>query len=342
MGLWSGRNFEPVLRFLSGIIILPFLAQLPSSLLKKMDWGIILAAIGVCIYAVVSAFVLSEGRAENYFTCAITFGNVSLLLGFWSFISLYWDLDTSQLSQLKKILKLVGFFAGIYASCLSGSKGGWIALPLFIFIVIDLFKQRKILSKKYVAVLFSGCIILGVVSADFVSARINLMISTLKAYETGNVESSVGYRLQLWKGAIYIFKKHPILGVGKGKFQEAASQLATQEIIAHGPTIHKHAHNEILFMMAEFGIPGLIVLLVFYFGTFIHFYRYRKHKDITIKTAAYMGLILGVGLVVFGLTEVIFIKVKEIGFFVVMTCLFLGIIASRQRELRCQSRYYMY
>jgi O-antigen ligase len=154
--------------------------------------------------------------------------------------------------------------------------------------------------------------------------------------------ASFHQRLELWRAALHTFKKYPILGVGKGKFQQETTQLAEKGIVIPTITEYKHAHNEVLFMMSEFGIFGLIVLLVFYYGSFIHFYRCRHHLDITIRTAAYMGLVLSVGIIVFGLTEVIFIKVKEIGFFVVMMSLFLGIIASRKRELSSQAKYYMY
>lgn len=329
-GGWSGRNFEPILRFLSGLVILPFLAHIPSTFLKKIDWGIALAAIAACIYAIVSVFILSAGRAANYFTCAIAFGNISLLLSFWSLMFLYWDENPSQ---LKKSFKIVVFFMGLYTSFLSGSRGGWLAIPLFILIAVSLFRPRKIFNKKDAVLFLVGFIILGATSANFVSHRITPILDHVKSYQGGDVTSSAGQRLELWKGSIHTFKQNPILGVGQGKFQKATKQLAEKKVISEVVTVYKHAHNEVLFMMAEFGVGGLIVVLGFYFCIFMQFFSYCRHPDVTIKTAAYLGLTLSAGLVVFGLTEVIFVKVKEIGFFIVMICLFLGIITSRQREL---------
>lgn len=339
MQLWSGRTIEVALRFLSGIIIFPFIACHPSSFLRRIEWGIIAGAIAACIYAIISVSVYFEERASNFFINSIMFGNISLLLGFWSLASLYWDLDNNE---FKENLKIVAFFAGFYASILSGARGGWIAIPLLIFITINLFKDRNFLNKRYMKVFFAGCVVLGIVSSSVIFSRVGQVVNDINFYKEGVVETSTGHRMQLWKGAITIFKEHPIFGAGKREFRQEIKNLANKGLIASEVTTYYHAHNEVLFMMAEFGVAGLVVLLIFCFGFFIYFYKYRKDKDIFIKAAAHMGLMLSGSCIIFGFTEVVFDRLREIGFFVLMPCLFLGIIASRQRELRCQAKYYIY
>lgn len=336
LGSWSGRTIEVILRFLSGILIFAFLAEIPSSSLKKIEWGIVLAAISSLAYALLTTSMYRSSRAYNFFMCPIMFGNISLLLGFWSLVSLYWD---NNPHLFKKTIKLFTFFGGIYASVLSGSRGGWIAIPLLVILLVSFLKSNYYVSKKYKTILFIGCIILGIISINPIYTRLSYVSSELKLYTTESVDSSTGQRLEMWKGAFLIFKENPVFGAGKGNFQESIKKLTSQNIVSTLVEQYKHAHNEILFMMAEFGSIGLFTLLLFYFGCSIHFYRNRRDNDLTIKTASYMGLMLSGGYIIFGFTEVIFDRVKEIGFFVTMVSLFLALISSRKRELYHQSEF---
>lgn len=331
MGSWSGRTIEVILRFLSGIVIFAFLAEAPSFYLKKIEWGIVVAAMSSLTYALLTTSIYQSQRAYNFFMCPIMFGNISLLLGFWSLISLYWD---SNPSLFKKSVKLLAFFAGIYTSILSGSRGGWLAIPLLIILLFNFLKTYYYLNKNHKRLFFTGCILLGFASINPIATRLN-QISSLYTTQCG--DSSVEQRLEMWKAAFLIFKENPVFGIGKGNFQQSIKKLADQDIVSKLVEEYKHAHNEILFMMAEFGSLGLIALLLFYCGSTIYFYKYRQNDDLIIKASAYMGLMLSSGYIIFGFTEVIFDRVKEIGFFVTMVSLFLALIASRKRELYHQS-----
>ncbi len=330
MNSWSGKTIEVILRFLSGVVILTFLAKSPSLFLKRIEWGIVLGTVSSFIYALLTTSIYHYPRAYNFFMCPIMFGNISLLLGFWSLASFYWDENPSL---FKKIVKFIAFFVGIYTSILSGSRGGWVAIPLLTILLFTLLKTHFYLNIRYKVIFFISCIFLSILSVGSIYNRLGTIPEQLKLYTMKNADSSTGQRLEMWKGALLIFKENPILGIGKGNFQESIKKLADQGIVSNVIEKHKHAHNEALFMMAEFGSLGLITLLLFYFGTFIHFYRYRQDNDLTIRAAAYMGLMLSSGYIIFGFTEVIFDRVKEIGFFVTMASLFLALIASRKREL---------
>lgn len=332
IGPVSGRNFEVILRFAAGFVILPLAASSPIKKLKNIEWGIIVGAFSVFFFAVLTVFIMNEetGRGGNFFTNAITFGNISLLLGFWSLISLGWD---NKDSFLKKTLKFIAFFAAIYASFLSGSRGGWLAIPFFVWILMHITLFKSSLRKKHIVTFAILCFILGIFSKDFISNRLGEVVTDLKLYQTGITETSIGERVQLWKGSLIIFSENPIFGVGRGNFKKEIQNLATHGTITNNVTQYDHSHNEILFMMAQFGIIGLIVLLLFYYCTIASFYPYLRHQDATIKTSAHMGIILSSGFIIFGFTEVFFDKVKTIGFFIVMASSFLGIIASQKRNL---------
>ena len=69
---------------------------------------------------------------------------------------------------------------------------------------------------------------------------------------TGKKYSTYVDRIYMWRWAIYLFAKHPLLGVGTGGYKEAILAEGGEEGIAH-------PHNNILHMAVSFGIIGLFV-----------------------------------------------------------------------------------
>lgn len=83
---------------------------------------------------------------------------------------------------------------------------------------------------------------------------------------TGAVESSIerlgqgnfGYRLVMWRDAVKIALDHPLIGVGIGEYGRAQYSVAA----AHPLTVATpYAHNLILEIAAQFGIPAAILLV---------------------------------------------------------------------------------
>lgn len=83
---------------------------------------------------------------------------------------------------------------------------------------------------------------------------------------TGAVESSIerlaqgnfGYRLVMWRDAVKVALDHPLLGVGIGEYGRAQYLVAS----AHPLTVATpYAHNLILEIAAQFGIPAALFLV---------------------------------------------------------------------------------
>jgi O-antigen ligase len=108
-----------------------------------------------------------------------------------------------------------------------------------------------------------------------------------------NPEKVYGFdRLIMWQDAITIWRQHPYFGVGAGYYQFFD--------ITYGINVGGFAHNQLLEVLAEMGIPGLLCLLwsIVAIGRFA-FRRFQVARTSQGKavTIAYMGcyvaLILG-------------------------------------------------
>ncbi|WP_424244744.1 O-antigen ligase [Elusimicrobium posterum] len=79
---------------------------------------------------------------------------------------------------------------------------------------------------------------------------------------------SITQRRMLWQAALSITKEHPALGVGWGNFQQAYA-IEQGKIIKHSPQLNvfrtqgNSAHNFIFQLLAEIGVPGVILLTIF-------------------------------------------------------------------------------
>jgi hypothetical protein len=96
-------------------------------------------------------------------------------------------------------------------------------------------------------------------------------------YYSGNPSGhSITQRIEFWKAALYIFKKHPVTGVGTGdvkkEFEKAYVEMHSELL----PKFRLRAHNEYLTILLTFGIPGAIYFL---FSLIYPFIRLRKKQD---------------------------------------------------------------
>ena len=74
--------------------------------------------------------------------------------------------------------------------------------------------------------------------------------------------SGTSHRREIWSAAWHMFEGAPLVGVGFGGFAYQYFVSRNQSIQGMPEEIVDHAHNLILQMLAEFGLPGAILLAV--------------------------------------------------------------------------------
>ena len=232
----------------------------------------------------------------------IHFGDFELILGTLSLFSIDWfRRDPTAL----RILKLLGFAAGLAASFASGTRGGWLAIPVFVAIFIY-FKAGAISSKmiatSVVAMLLS--IFLLYTFNTTLHQRIDQLTQDVTSFEQANRDTSTGVRLQLYMAAADIFARHPFFGVGPQGF--ALEMLPMMEAGKITPLAAKlgrgEMHNDILSKAVGMGIFGLIAILAIYFVPLRLFWQASKSSNVPVRQAGILGITFVSGFFVFGLT----------------------------------------
>ncbi len=307
-----------------------FRLYMPSS---RIIW---LALVVACYVVAIRAWLEVNGYVEdiawpsfgmgraNGTMHPIRFGDLTLLMGF---ISLAGSLYIKDLKIWLRILGGAAFLCGLFASVLSQSRGGWVALPALLVIVLwPLFRGMSYKNKVIVILtIVVGAILVYETPSLKVSERIEMAISDVVKYrDEGDSGTSVGARFDMYETGYSMFQKKPWFGVGVGHYQEQALAYYNEHKgrMSGEVAIWGNPHNEILLHMATRGVVGLVVVLgLFLTGIFFFIGRIRTY-DKNIQFYAVSGLMVFVAYLHFGMSISLFIHRDFTLFFVIYATLF--------------------
>ncbi|MDR3097281.1 MAG: O-antigen ligase family protein [Paraburkholderia sp.] len=331
-GYWAPHQFDALSRLALALPIFLLLSRLPSRNLTVVGWGCALGALAASAWVFVDrppGGWNDADRLSNYYTNAIPFGDTALLFAFLAVFTFGWDRKARPLALIVKLAALV---AGGFVSYLSGTRGGWIAVPVFALLLgvqYGWFSHWKRVVVTLVLLAAAGGALF---STNGIRHRVADAGSDFALMQRGDKDTSVGLRLQLWNASVTLFERHPVYGVGKGHLKEALGDLA-QHGEASPQIVNERAHSDFFSAIAEMGAVGAATLFLFYFGTSVYFWRACRAADPVIRTAACSGLAISFSTILFGLTIDVLVPIQVVVLIALLTAVFLAIIVSRKREL---------
>jgi len=232
----------------------------------------------------------------------IHFGDFELLFGVISLLSIDWF---DQDKPLMRGLKILGFIAGLLTSIATGSRGGWVAIPVFIalFIYFNAHKNSwRLVNAAALTIILSATLLF--TTNNPITQRFFETTNDVTTFDKGNRDTSTGIRLQLYKAAAEVFMRHPIFGVGPEGFAgEMQSLMDAGKLTSSAADLGRgEVHNDLLSKTAGMGILGLLAMLAIYLVPFYLFCKVRKSSVVMVKRAALIGAVFIAGHAVFGLT----------------------------------------
>ena len=278
----------------------------------KITWVWLCIIGGASLNGLHSIYYGSRGTVNP-----ILFGDISVLLAFASLMS--WGHFKSN--RILRILPILAFILGLMASFNSLARGSWIAIPPLTMVVMYYIytnlenKKRLIIPLVTISIALAGTSIVG---WGKVEPRVNLAVKEAQEYFAGDsYQTSVGYRLETYKGALLVLKENPVYGVGVGHRDEAFENLEERGLLRDLNYI-LNAHNQILEEGIDKGMLGIASYLAFMLFLLIHFYK----RLINSPTNG-LGLMLIVGFAAFGVTNITFTHGTFNTFFIAMVAIVL-------------------
>ena len=130
---------------------------------------------------------------------------------------------------------MIGGLCGIVGSLLSTARGGWVALPFLLVVILYIYRHS--LSKRFFLTFFGIIVVASIGISQMpnnrIMERINVAQKDIQLYlDKNNGNTSLGARFEMWKSALEMAKEKPLFGWG---IQGATALLAakSQTLIQH-------------------------------------------------------------------------------------------------------------
>ena len=302
---FGGHAHDAATRYWLAIPIFLLLQRMDLTVFKVLQFTFPIAAIVGFLLAnniVGNVYIDLSGRVGISSIDLIHFGDFELLFGVISLLSINWfGRDVMPLRGLK----VLGFTAGVLTSFATGSRGGWVAIPVFIglFIYFSAHKNPGRLIRATGLAVIISCTLL-ITMNNLVVQRFFETTNDVTTFDKGNRDTSTGIRLQLYKAATDVFIRHPIFGVGpEGYAGEMQSLMDAGKLTPLAADLGRgEVHNDLLSKAAGMGIFGVLAMLAIYLVPFYLFLKVRKSSVAMVKRATLIGAVFIAGHAVFGLT----------------------------------------
>lgn len=290
---YSPSAFDIQSRF---IIVIPLMIMLVRFGVNRN-----LFAIGLIFGVVFACYFMVSLSLEGYYRPKvnmnqITSANFMAYLGFAvaAFLSVKVFIQGS--SRWWFVLAAFALILALVAVVLSKTRGAWMSLPFFVFASLWLFKMYfakwQLITLAMVAVI--GGFFVVYAPGSPVLPRISTAVNEVVQYqETKEAKGSMGVRLNMWETSVAAFKENPLFGLGEKGLQKFEREGGVAKYLEK----FGHQHSDFFDILAKRGLVGL----AFFYGFWVvFFWVFHKFTSPGYREA---GILLGVGYLVFGLTE---------------------------------------
>jgi O-antigen ligase len=318
-------NIEKPLRMLLAVSAMAVVLVCKPSR-NALWWGAIGGAAAGALLVGYQRLALGLDRPGGLIN-PITFGDLVLCLGL---VALAAAVDMRGPPGHRAGWAAAGALAGLAGTLLTGTRGGWIALPLAALLFIRY--SHAVGGRRMRALLAAGLALVAAswfVPASGVRERVRQGESDIAAYYAGgSAFSNVGIRLELWKAASLLIAERPLLGADLVTAKAEMERYVRAGRIDPAVLSMPHFHNEAVQALVTGGVVGLFAWISILAAPLLFFARALRAEAAPGRQQAALalaGMLVVVSYFSFGLTEVIFWSVKGSLFYALMIFILMGL-----------------
>jgi O-antigen ligase len=323
-------NIEKPVRMLLAV------SALAAVLVCKPDrnflwWGAIAGAAAGALLVLYQRVALGLDRPGGLIN-PITFGDLVLCLGL---VSLAAAIDMRGAGRAA--WAGLGVLAGLAGTLLTGTRGGWIVLPLAAFVFIRY--SDAVGGRRIRTVLLAGFALVAAtwfVPASGVRERVRQGETDVSTYFAGgSAFSNVGIRLELWKAASLLIAERPLLGADMVTVKADIDRHVRAGRVDPVVLPVSHFHNDAVQALVTGGVVGLFAWLSILAAPLLFFVRALRSPATLGRqqvALALAGMLVVLCYFSFGMTEVIFWSVKGSLFYALMIFMLMGLCLNAKEK----------
>ena len=338
-GNFEGSQFDAPSRFVLAIPILLLVLRSGVSPGSLMQW-LLPAALAFAL-----ARLEIDGpdphwgpeRQTTYMVDPLVFGYLSLAFGLMALSSIGpRDWQQGKWARVGVVVRVAGALLGVYLSVRSGSRSGWLAMP----IVLGVWLHHSWGRGHPMATARALALAVAIPAAAYllvppVTARVDLAVREVTQYTWDAVpaETSVGLRITFLRIAGDVFAMHPLAGVGDTSRMPPAPPSAFRYASpgAVEAAFSSAFHNQVVSSAVRNGIAGLLAAAALLLVPLLVCARGLRRAGPGAAKDAAMGVAFCACLLVSSLsTEVVDLKFAA-SLYAVMVALFCGATLARAR-----------
>jgi O-antigen ligase len=319
-------NYDSPARFLVAVVIFLFAIRQRANMAQYLQYTAPLALVLTLLHQLFffQPRLWTPDRMSTYFADPLVFGYTALTLGMMSLVSIHL---LSKDSGLVLALKLAGAAIGLYLSVMSGSRTGWLAVPVVMAVWVY---EQKLSSGKVFRALALGLVVALVIGFYAMSATVQqrLLLGVHEALEYPWVGiapvTSVGDRITFLRVALDMFVSSPFAGHGDNGYDLTA---LPRHIYTYASPESLHLaftagfHNEMVSNAVRFGIGGLLAAAMLLFVPMALFVRQSRSANAGQRANASLGLVLTICFFISSLSTEVFDLKYMASFYAVMVAM---------------------
>lgn len=212
-----------------------------------------------------------RGRASGTYICPNHFAGfleISLALLLARVVIVRRETSSLERSVLLKIILAYVSIMAMLGIIFSFSRAGWITTALGILLLAVSNPSER--QPGWVRYAVGGIVLVLLIGTAWSLDPVrDFVLRAFRVSETRSAsllkDPSLGGRTWMWSGTLKIIKEHPVLGSGGGSWQWYYQKYRHPFVITHP----EYAHNDILNLASDYGIPAALLLAAVFTG----FYR---------------------------------------------------------------------
>jgi O-antigen ligase len=335
-GSWNIARFDAPSRYLFAITIFLVIVRYKTVVHLVLDYTIPASTIftlALIQFVPTTFWSTYPGRLSNHFIDPLIFGQVTLALGMMSFLMIRLNRDRSLWIVL---LQLIGGVAGIYLSLRSGSRTGWLAIPLVVFLWALYSIPLARWKTSLLAIVFTVLTILVIYfGSNTMKVRFNDFYTELTNYRWSemNADTNVGVRISWIRIGWHFFSMRPLSGWGDETLvnninDPTIAVYASQE--SRDGVLIAGFHNDFVSNTVRYGVGGLVATIAIFFIPFLFFTYYIGNKQVKSYAIVGMGYVLiqSVSSLSYHVLDFKFMA----SFYAMMICLLIGIMVNKLKS----------
>ncbi len=247
---------------------------------------------------------------------------------------IYYIQKRPKFSYVLILFTMSAAFLGLLASLLSGTRGGWVAIPFLaalLFSATNNLIKPKTRNISFIVIALFVVVIIAYPSSGIWLRIVAIFDNVYQYFINNNADTSLGTRFELWRAGWNMFIENPIMGVGEGGVQDRLPSLVAREIAFERGSVLPQLHSDIIDTLARRGLLGVTSLLLMYivFASTFAKKALKANDIVSVKLLAISGMMVIIAFFDFGLSQSMFRDLRAFSGFLGFSVAIWGCLGSQ-------------